>query len=336
MLIGDVWGEQDALLEKPFIGSSGQELTRMLADAGIERRLCFATNVLNLRPANGDQKLLQVTTAQLKELGGGDPSLPALLKGKWLHPMYYGELERLGEEIQTVKPHLIIALGAMALWATMRVTGINATRGTVAQGQGPARGIKVLPTYHPSAIMRQWEQRVIMVADLMKAAKEADFAEIRRPRRTIRIDPTIEQVEDFANGHYHELSVDVETARKQITEISFSPDKTFSMVIPFVDWKRPGYNYWADPADEVRAWLAVRKLMAQPCPKVFQNGLYDLQYIWRSGIHCVNVREDTMLLHHGIFPELQKGLGFLGSIYTNEASWKLLRKFKADTEKREE
>ena len=32
-----------------------------------------------------------------------------------------------------------------------------------------------------------------------------------------------------------------------------------------------------------------------------------------------------MLLHHSLFPELQKGLGFLGSIYTNEASWKLMR-----------
>jgi hypothetical protein len=32
-----------------------------------------------------------------------------------------------------------------------------------------------------------------------------------------------------------------------------------------------------------------------------------------------------MLLHHALYPEMQKGLGFLGSIYSNEPAWKLLR-----------
>jgi hypothetical protein len=32
-----------------------------------------------------------------------------------------------------------------------------------------------------------------------------------------------------------------------------------------------------------------------------------------------------MLLHHALQPESEKGLGFLGSVYTNEASWKLMR-----------
>jgi hypothetical protein len=35
---------------------------------------------------------------------------------------------------------------------------------------------------------------------------------------------------------------------------------------------------------------------------------------------------DTMLLHHSMYPELPKSLGFLGSIYTNEAAWKLMRR----------
>jgi hypothetical protein len=40
------------------------------------------------------------------------------------------------------------------------------------------------------------------------------------------------------------------------------------------------------------------------------------------GLKIQNCTEDTMLLHHALYPELQKGLGFLGSIYTNESSWK--------------
>jgi hypothetical protein len=44
------------------------------------------------------------------------------------------------------------------------------------------------------------------------------------------------------------------------------------------------------------------------------------------GFRVVNCAEDTMLMHHALFPELPKSLGFMGSIYTNEAAWKLIRK----------
>jgi hypothetical protein len=43
-----------------------------------------------------------------------------------------------------------------------------------------------------------------------------------------------------------------------------------------------------------------------------------------------------MMLHHSLYPEMKKSLGFLGSIYTDEASWKLMRQEKTDTEKRDE
>ena len=33
-----------------------------------------------------------------------------------------------------------------------------------------------------------------------------------------------------------------------------------------------------------------------------------------------------MLKHHAINPELEKGLGFLGSVYSYEPAWKLMRK----------
>jgi hypothetical protein len=37
-----------------------------------------------------------------------------------------------------------------------------------------------------------------------------------------------------------------------------------------------------------------------------------------------------MLMHHSIMPEMQKGLGFLGSVYTDEPAWKLMRRKRAD------
>lgn len=38
-----------------------------------------------------------------------------------------------------------------------------------------------------------------------------------------------------------------------------------------------------------------------------------------------NAEHDTMLLHHALQPESLKGLGYLGSVYTDEQSWKQMR-----------
>jgi hypothetical protein len=65
--------------------------------------------------------------------------------------------------------------------------------------------------------------------------------------------------------------------------------------------------------------------------------MYDLHFLWRGyGIPTVNCDDDTMLLHHSLQPESEKGLGFLGSVYTNEASWKLMRARGKTTIKRDE
>ena len=108
------------------------------------------------------------------------------------------------------------------------------------------------------------------------------------------------------------------------------------LVIPFVA-RLSGGNYWGDEAHELRAWNCVRRLLESEIPKVGQNFLFDMQYLTRVGIKCRNVQHDTMLLHHALFPEMQKGLGFLGSVYTNEQSWKMLRRHKGEEElKRDE
>jgi len=80
------------------------------------------------------------------------------------------------------------------------------------------------------------------------------------------------------------------------------------------------------------AWNYVRRWCQKP--SVFQNGLYDIHFLWRRyGISVPNAIDDTMLMHHAFQPEMEKGLGFLASIYTDEQSWKFMRK--TDTIKKE-
>ena len=188
---------------------------------------------------------------------------------------------------------------------------------------------KVIPSWGPLSIIRQWELRVILMADLAKAAREARFPELRRPKRLIYMEPTLQDIEDF----YLEflvpspfISCDIETKALTITEVGMSDASgEHAIVIPF--WKRPAAdgNYWKTLAEEASAWAIIRRICAAH-PLVGQNFAYDMTYFWSTvGIPCPQFIGDTMLLHHSLQPEMEKGLGFLGSIYTNEPSWKFMR-----------
>ena len=174
-----------------------------------------------------------------------------------------------------------------------------------------------------------------MVGDLFKSRRESGFAEIRRPERSIILNPTIEEVEEWTQVAIKSaapLSCDTETAMGGITMVGFASSRSRAIVIPFRNFLGGNgpIHYWPSIEHEVRAWLCVRNLLLAPNPKIFQNGLYDLQYFMRLGLRPLNCEEDTMLLHHSILPEMQKGLGFLGSVYTDEPAWKLMRKVRAD------
>lgn len=320
-IVGEAWGEQEALIGKPFQGYSGQELTRMLQEAGLARRECFLTNVLALRPPNNDLSALCVKKADC----GDDYPHPHLGKvGQYLAPQYLSELERLREELEKVRPNLVIALGATACWALLGTNGIGNLRGTVATGT--LVGLKVLPTYHPAAVLRNWAWRPIALADLMKAKRESAYAEIKRPRRLILVNPTIQECRDWISTHVKsECACDIETKYGMIEMIGFSADHNHAMIVPFWD-KAKGGNYWPSALIEKDARNIVRSILENPfIVKIFQNGLYDLQYLMKEGYRPRNCSEDTMLLHHALYPELQKGLGFLGSIYTSEPAWKMMR-----------
>jgi len=326
-IVGEAWGEEEAKQRLPFIGPSGYELTRMLSEAGIHRADCFLTNVLNLRPPGNKIEALCGTKAE------GIIGYPALIKAKYLRREFICELERLGEELVEVNPNLVIALGNTASWALLGKTAISKIRGTTAYSTVTASGFKVLPTYHPAAVLRQYELRPTTIADLMKAKREAEYPEIRRPKREIWIEPTLGDIYEFVDRYIRVcgiLSVDIETAGNQITCIGFAPGRDIAIVIPISDSKGKTRSYWPSAEVEGTVWEIIRSILADTgIRKLFQNGLYDIAFLWRAyGIKVLGAEHDTMLLHHALQPESLKGLGFLGSIYTDEGSWKDMRKGK--------
>lgn len=328
-LVGEAWSESDAQVKLPFQGTSGAELTRMLNEAGMKRHEFFLTNVFARRPP--DNKILKFFTG--KKLGS--QAFSPYTKGKFLLPELEPELVRLREELSAVRPNLVVALGGTACWALLGSSGIKALRGTVAEST-LVPGLKVLPTFHPSYVLRSWSDRPIMVADFLKVKREREFSEIRRPERRVLVDPTLAELAAWIynldgtvraprQGYF---SCDTETERRQITMIAFADHISEAICIPFVDWRHAERSYWTTPSDELAAWKMVKDILESPYPKLFQNGLYDLQYIRQMGFRPWNVTDDTMLLHHALFPELPKSLAFMGSTQTNEPAWKLMARSK--------
>jgi len=304
------------------------------------------TNVFNLRPS--DNKLDALCGPSGKGLTFADRILPPLVKSPrhlYLREEFLGQLARLRDEVGRASPNLVVALGAAALWGLTAALRLpqgtaavhSAVRGTVAPGPP-----KYLATWHPAYVLRQWSARSVTVADLIKAWRESATATFMRPSRKVLINPELDDIREWWNHAQaiakwsgERISCDIETKGGQITSIGFAVGRANGLVVPFilVGEDPPTYkSYWRDATDEREARRLCRAMLASPFPKLFQNGLYDIQWLLRDHYRIANVADDTMLLHHAIHPEIRKGLGFLGSLYTNESPWKLMRKRGKDEE----
>lgn len=361
VLVGEAQGEQEAKLNLSFVGPSGVELIRMLGEAGVIHLSSFDRDYIHRYYTTADPRCIaaiwdlhpEVYRTNVFQLyppgndldhlcggkGDGIAGYPALAKSKFVRTEFQPELDRLGDEILKFDPNLIVCLGNTPLWALAGKAGITKLRGTTLTSTHTVAGYKLLPTYHPAAILRNWELRPTGIADLMKAQREAQFPEIRRPHREIWIEPQLEDIKTFfkqiSPGQL--TSVDIETSGNRITCIGFAPSSGLAIVIPFDDERRKNGSYWLDVADETRAWKLIKDFLEdRTIPKLFHNGLYDIGFLWKSmKIKVMGATHDSMLLHHALQPESLKGLGYLGSIYSSEHAWKSMRNKGETTIKRD-
>lgn len=335
-IVGEAFGRQEEIYGRPFVGAAGDELNRLLADAGIlpgnapdpyraRQDAVYLTNVFNFRPPSEDNSILSLCTKK-KGLpnGGKDYPLPAITNGYYIKPEYLGELDRLRGELESVGPNIVIAVGNTPLWALTGKVGIDKYRGAVTEST-LIPGLKVIATYHPASLFRVWNRRSMLVMDLIKARQESETPSIIRKPRLVWLDPTLDDLDTFWHDHLKDaplIAFDIENPKEIISCISFAPSDTLSIVVPFEDDRKPANSYWPTRADERAAWLWCKRVLESPIPKLAQNGLYDMSHLAAAGIFVRNYEHDTMLLHHALQPEERKGLGTLGSLYANESAWK--------------
>ena len=124
MFIGEGPGRDENIQGKPFVGRSGQLLTKMLAAIDLDRDDVYITNIVKCRPPdNRDPQEDEVRCCE----------------------------KYLERQIDTIKPKLICALGRVsAHWLLDSKESLASLR----QSENEYRGTQVLVTYHPAALLR--------------------------------------------------------------------------------------------------------------------------------------------------------------------------------------
>ena len=131
MLVGEQPGDREDLAGEPFVGPAGRLLDRALAQAGIARGDTYITNaVKHFRFERRGTRRIHKT--------------PAVGHVRACRPWLDGE-------VRVVQPAVVATLGATAAKALLGSSfRITQSRGSVLEWEGLA----LVPTIHPSAILR--------------------------------------------------------------------------------------------------------------------------------------------------------------------------------------
>jgi uracil-DNA glycosylase len=124
LFVGEAPGEEEDIQGRPFVGRAGKLLDQLIERIGLARKDVFICNVLKCRPPNNRDP----------ESGEAESCKPYLLS-----------------QIEMVRPKVICTLGKHAYNTLLGVDErITKVRGIFTE----YKGIKVLPTFHPSYLLR--------------------------------------------------------------------------------------------------------------------------------------------------------------------------------------
>jgi uracil-DNA glycosylase family protein len=161
MMVGEQPGDAEDLSGHPFVGPAGKLLDRALADAGIDRRIVYVTNVVKHFKFERRGKWRIHAKPNSTEIAACRP---------WLET-----------EIALVKPRVLVCLGATAAQALLgRGFRVSTQRGTFVPSSLAPR---VTATVHPSSILRARDdesrraEMKTFIRDLARIAAELEEQE---------------------------------------------------------------------------------------------------------------------------------------------------------------
>jgi len=320
-IVGEAPGAYEDMQLKPFVGPAGTVLEQCLHAAGLIRADVYLTNVVKVRPPKND--------------------ISPYFNGRTFSAEGIEWVRELRAELSNHGCNVIVACGATALAALTGRTQITKLRGYVFDSINLEPGRKVIPTIHPAASMydrkggakgglaaaefKPYLYRHVIACDLKKAKVESGFRELNRPQRQLVTEfGSVEEVLEWLSYFEHRpvVSFDIEVVNYELACIAFSSTPNIAVSIPLS-------GRWSEH-DELLIWRGIQKVLGnESSEKVGQNLIFDTHFLLtRCGIEVRGPIRDTMIAHSVMYPELPKGLAFLGSLYCgSEMYWKDLVHF---------
>jgi uracil-DNA glycosylase family 4 len=154
MFIGEAPGADEDQQGEPFVGRAGQLLTNMIKAMGLEREQVYIANIIKCRPPNN----------RTPERDECETCSPFLMR-----------------QIATIKPKVIVALGAVAARTLLAINdSMSNLRGhwyefspTGVRSNDPSwTSARLAVTYHPAFLLRDPRQKKEAWKDLQMVMKE--------------------------------------------------------------------------------------------------------------------------------------------------------------------
>ena len=147
MFIGEGPGRDEDLSGRPFVGRAGQLLDKMISAIGFRREEVYIANVVKCRPPNN----------RTPEESEADACLPYLRA-----------------QFALIRPKIIVCLGATAArYIYDPSVRITKDRGVWKE----KKGVWILPTYHPAALLRDESKKREAWEDMRKLKQKYDEIE---------------------------------------------------------------------------------------------------------------------------------------------------------------
>lgn len=305
LLFGEALGAREAQLSTPFVGDAGAQLTRTLQRVQVGREQFRVDNATRCRPPNNWLE--------------GAPWEGDALNNCSLYTQ---------QELERYKPKVIVPLGNVPMNFLLGVKNIEKMRGYVFDCQlGGWRGY-VVPTYHPSFIMRgQQKLTDVHAIDIRRALKVAKEG-YNEPADQYIQHPTSADINLFymdavaacSSGAW--LAADIETPTSGATDedeygtildtdilrISFAFRSHHSISVP---WTNANFEY-------------IHNILSLPWPYVvYWNQEFDVPRLQSKGCAVGNVL-DAMYMWHFLQSDLPKKLGYVSTFFTELREWKTL------------
>jgi uracil-DNA glycosylase family 4 len=313
LVVAEALGGEEARAGVPLVGPAGKVWDRLItgipaSETGLGRNLqrddFLLDNVIHCQPPGN-----------------------VLSGAEYEHSAITNCRPYLEQSLAKFKPAAILTLGNTALrWFTGN-WGIEQLRGYVFNTpHGP-----VIPTYHPSYVMRgKWNLARVVQMDVLKAIKVArEGAACLHVDKAYQLQPTYSEAKAFVDGWMAAgrppLAFDIETPRDDEAaaneEMTFEETPSYQILMISLAWEP--YKAISIPWIEPFIGL-VKAAFRQPADFLVWNAPFDVPRLAANGVTFGGRVIDGMLAWHWLEPSLPMGLKWVAPLFCPDmGAWKL-------------